>query len=66
MPRLRKPQDEPPQAPAANTDELEQRLDQLAQRYRRQFHALDSLITSLRSTSDLLKRQLTRLPKLDK
>jgi flagellar hook-associated protein 2 len=43
-------------------DALNVRMEQIEARYRRQFTALDSLISSMNTTSTFLTQQLASLP----
>ena len=44
---------------------LQTRLDQIQQAYYAQYQALDTLISSLKTTSDFLTQQLASLPKIN-
>ncbi len=46
-------------------DALNRRLDEMEKRYRAQFTALDTMISSMNSTSNFLIQQLANLPKND-
>jgi flagellar hook-associated protein 2 len=46
-------------------DALQRRLDQIQQAYYAQYSALDTLISSLKSTGDYLTQQLANLPKFN-
>ncbi|MFI4904639.1 MAG: flagellar filament capping protein FliD, partial [Burkholderiales bacterium] len=46
-------------------DAMQKRLDQIQQAYYTQYTALDTLISSLKTTSDYLTQQLAALPKFN-
>lgn len=45
-------------------DSIESRLEAIEKRYRAQFSALDSMLSSMQQTSDFLTQQLANLPKI--